>query len=186
MTNTTTRPASDKQRDFIAKLITERVLDDAERARIETALAYDTLDVAAASETIGALLKAPRRSAATKNPAGQALLARIPKSRYAIGEAELSGSSVEVNNDLLFIEVREYRGTLYMRRLHGAPGSFTRTKLSAEQVKDIVDIVATDPYKYARLFGEHHTCCGSCGAELTDERSRELKLGPECRKKFGL
>lgn len=182
---TTTRPASDKQREFIASLLTERVVDTDERTRIETALAHDTLDVADASATITALMRAPRAKAATKNPAGQALLASIPKSRYAIGEVELTGSSITVNNDLLFVEVREYMGTLYMRQLHGAPGSFTRSKLTAEQVRDIVGIIATDPYKYTRLFGEHHTCCGSCGAELTDERSRKLQLGPECRKKFG-
>lgn len=182
---TITRPASDKQREFIASLLAERVVDADERTRIETALAHDTLDVAGASTTITALMRAPRAKAVTKNPAGQALLGSIPKSRYAIGLVDLTGSSVTINNDLLFVEVREYMGTLYMRQLHGAPGSFTRSKLTTEQVRDIVGIIATDPYKYTRLFGEHYACCGSCGAELTDERSRELQLGPECRKKFG-
>lgn len=183
--STITRPASDKQRDFIARLLTERVVDAGLRAQLETALAHDTIDIAEASKVITKLMSAPRTKAVTNNPAGQALLASIPKSRYAIGEVDLTGSSITVNNDLLFVEVREYMGTLYMRRLHGAPGAFTRSKLTMEQVRDIVGIIATDPYKYTRLFGQHHTCCGSCGAELTDERSRELQLGPECRKKFG-
>jgi hypothetical protein len=53
-------------------------------------------------------------------------------------------------------------------------------------IKAIVETIEYDPYKYARLFGEHYTCCGSCGAPLTDNKSRELMLGPECRKKFSL
>jgi hypothetical protein len=48
-----------------------------------------------------------------------------------------------------------------------------------------MNIISQDPYKYAKIFGQHYSCCGSCGAELTDPVSRELQLGPECRKKFG-
>jgi hypothetical protein len=74
---------------------------------------------------------------------------------------------------------------LYIRQLHGAPGSFNRSKLTADGVRAVVGTIKLDPYRYAKLFGTHYTCCGSCGAALTDERSREIQLGPECRKKFG-
>jgi len=177
---TTTRPASDKQRDFIAKLITERVLDDAERARIETALTYDTLDVAAASETIGALLKAPKRTAATKNPAGQALLASIPKSRYAIGEVELTGSSIQVNNDLLFVEVREYMGTLYMRRLHGAPVMASDLRASACLV--LAGLAAEGETQISRVYhldrgySNMERVLTALGAQI--ERCKETKAEP--------
>jgi hypothetical protein len=181
---TTTFPASDKQRGFIASLLTERAVDPTFRATTEHALAHDTLTSKDASGVIATLLALPR-TAAVKSNALREVLATIPKSRYAIGVTDLIGTSVTTNNDIVFVEVREYRGTLYMRQLHGAPGSFNRSKLTVQQVKDLVSVIATDPYRYARAFGEHYTCCGSCGAELTDERSRELQLGPECRKKFG-
>lgn len=183
----TTFPASDKQRGFIASLLAERAVDPAYRAATEQALAHDTLSSKAASGVITTLLALPRNSA-VKTGGGSGLrevLATIPKSRYAVSVTDLSGTSVTTNNDLVFLEVREYRGTLYMRQLHGAPGGFTRSKFTVQQVKDLVSVIAADPYKYARAFGEHYACCGSCGAELTDERSRELQLGPECRKKFG-
>jgi hypothetical protein len=97
---------------------------------------------------------------------------------------ELTDADDSFSGDLAFFEVREYMSTLYMRQLHGAPGRFNRSKLSAASVKAIIGIIAADPYRYTRMFGEHYACCGSCGAELTDQRSRELQLGPECRKKF--
>jgi hypothetical protein len=86
---------------------------------------------------------------------------------------------------LLFLEIREYMGNLYMRRLTGAVGGFTRHKVPSKDSVAIMNIIAQDPYKYAKIFGQHYSCCGSCGAELTDPVSRDLQLGPECRKKFG-
>jgi hypothetical protein len=74
---------------------------------------------------------------------------------------------------------------LYMRRLTGSVGGFTRWKVANDDAVTLVNIIAQDPYKYTKIFGQHYSCCGSCGAELTDPISRELQLGPECRKKFG-
>jgi hypothetical protein len=76
-------------------------------------------------------------------------------------------------------------GNLYMRRLHGSLGGFTRVRMANSDAITVVETIARNPYKYARIFGEIYSCCGSCGAELTDPKSRELQLGPECRKKFG-
>jgi hypothetical protein len=83
------------------------------------------------------------------------------------------------------VEIREYMGNLYMRRLTGSVGGFTRWKVSNKDSIALSEIIGRDPYRYAKMFGQHYSCCGSCGAELTDPKSRELQLGPECRKKFG-
>jgi hypothetical protein len=112
----------------------------------------------------------------------------MPKSKYAIPVDELDIAPLQgtpLTGDLLFVEVREYEKVLYMRRLTGSVGGFNRDKMPAGDVKIIADIIAANPYKYARLFGEHYACCGKCGAELTDPTSRSLFLGPECRKAFG-
>ena len=35
-------------------------------------------------------------------------------------------------------------------------------------------------YQAAKTFGEIYSVCGRCGAELTDDTSREHKFGPIC------
>lgn len=178
--------ASEKQISFVCDLLDKREVPAETADVIVEAIANEAYTKAMASADIDAFLKLPKRASATKSGM-QALLASVPKSKYAIPveELELTDADDEFRGDLVFLELKEYMGTLYMRQLHGAPGSFNRSRLSMASVKAIIGILATDPYGYAKIFGEHYACCGSCGAELTDPRSRELQLGPECRKKFG-
>ena len=179
-------PASEKQINFVCDLLDKREVPADIVETITDAMADGAYTKAMASADIDAFLKLPKRASATKSGM-QALLASVPKSKYAIPTdvLEFTEADDDFRGDLVFIEIKEYMSTLYMRQLHGAPGSFNRSKLSTASVKAIVGIIATDPYGYTRLFGERYTCCGSCGAELTDPVSRELMLGPECRKKFG-
>lgn len=175
--------ATPKQISFVRDLLATREVDAATAEHIEDTISAGHYTKSHASEDINAFLKLPTRAKATGGM--QTLLASVPKSKYAIPADELELSSVKVANDLLFVEIKEYMNTLYIRTLHGAPGAFNRGKLTAEQTKEVITILSVDPYKYTQLFGKHYSCCGSCGAELTDARSRELQLGPECRKKFG-
>jgi hypothetical protein len=178
-------PASEKQVSFVRDLIAGREVEADLAAGILEHIEAGTYDKRSASSDIDAFLKLPKRAKATGGM--QALLARVPKSKYAVPTLEFEATTADevFPGDLVFIEVKEYMSTLYARQLHGAPGDFTRSKLSASAVKALVEIIERDPYKYVKLFGDHYTCCGSCGAVLTDEKSRELMLGPECRKKFG-
>jgi hypothetical protein len=114
-------------------------------------------------------------------------LSSVQKSFYALPTSELFLDVMDekISGDLLFVQVREYEKTLYLRRLHGSVGGFTRTKMSRKDSLIILRKIAEDSYKYSRAFGEHYQCCGKCGAELTDAQSRKLMLGPTCRKVFG-
>lgn len=178
--------ATEKQVSFIQDLIAKREVDPEQASECTELIEVGELTKRQAGAYIDAFLAAPKRATATRS-SFQALLASIPKSRYAIptDELEVTDADDDFRGDLVFLELKEYMGTLYMRQLHGAPGSFNRSKLTATSIRAIVEIISGDPYAYAKLFGDHYTCCGSCGAELTDERSRALMLGPECRKKFG-
>lgn len=189
MTNDTTTkyPASEKQISFVTDLLAKREVDAGTLERITDAIADGAYDKVTASRDIDALLSAPSRKVAGKSPM-QTLLASVPKSKYAVPVTELAGNDAEDDfkgTDIVFLEIKEFMSTLYARRLHGAPGHFSRSQMTAAQVKALVELISSDPYKYTKLFGDHYTCCGSCGAPLTDARSRELMLGPECRKKFG-
>jgi hypothetical protein len=191
MTTTTTavvNPASEKQVAFIISLLAERDIDEVSEAMIRMHL--PTLTKKQASGFIDILLAAPKSETkvlAGKKAGIQEALSKAPKSKYAIpaDELDIVLTDTPVTGDLLFIEIREYMDNLYMRRLTGSVGGFTRWKVPNEDAVMIMNIISQDPYKYTKLFGEHYSCCGSCGAELTDPISRELQLGPECRKKFG-
>jgi hypothetical protein len=184
-------PASEKQITFINQLLDSRQVptnDPVLKAfTVDRFSALSTVSKRSASAVISALLGLPKL--ATPAAASlQEVLARVPKAKYAIPTDEIDIAPLTgtpLTGDLLFIEVREYEKTLYMRRLTGAPGSFNRDKVPHADVLIIIDLIAKDPYKYTRLFGENYACCGKCGAELTDPTSRSLFLGPECRKAFG-
>lgn len=188
---TTTFPASDKQITFINELLDSRQLpagDPIIQPFLDDRFTMlSTVNKRTASAVISLLLGLPKVVKADEASL-QALLSRVPKAKYAIPVDELDIAPLTgtpLTGDLLFIEVREYHDVLYMRRLTGAPGAFNRDKMPAGDVKIIVDLIATHPYKYTRLFGENYSCCGKCGAELTDPQSRAFFLGPECRKAFG-
>jgi hypothetical protein len=182
-------PASEKQQAFIMVLVEDRVCD---RDAILNDLPFTTKKDA--SRIIENLLAAPKKARPARPAAmrgGNPNVADMIKSKYAVPTSELAMFSDLIGldamkGDLLFIEVKEYRGTIYMRRLQGAPGSFLRLRLPREAEDALAAHIKIDAYRYTRLFGEHYRCCGKCGAELTDEKSRALMLGPDCRKAFGL
>lgn len=141
-----------------------------------------------ASVLIDKLLNSPFKKVVKENDALSEALSALPVANYAIPMATMQLDFLEenVNSDHLFVSVREFKGRKYLRRLHGSVGSFTRTKMSKEDSLQIVQIITQDPYHFTKVFGEHYKCCGKCGADLTDDKSRELMLGPVCRKAFNL
>jgi hypothetical protein len=114
-------------------------------------------------------------------------LQTVPKSKYAIPVSELMLDFMKkpVHGDLVFLEIKEYMKRLQMNKLFGSVGAFTRVRPDVEDALAFIRVIQKDPYKYARTFAEHYKCCGKCGADLTDPRSRELMLGPDCRRAFG-
>jgi hypothetical protein len=191
-------PATEKQIKFLDDLVAKREIPTTLSAEYLSAKA--TLDVAKASQLISQFLGFPRievKTALAEKPAVDAksalwaelfeALSTIPQSKYAVPVSELMTDFLKkpVHGDLVFLEVKEYMKRIYIKQLFGSVGAFTRVRTDVEDALAFVRIIQRDPYKYARLFGEHYKCCGKCGAELTDPISRELMLGPWCRKAFG-
>lgn len=183
------RPASQKQIDFIAKLRAERFMGAFSITRLDKELA-EGLSTRQATYWIEDLLSSKKLTPAVPGPVGNRAvieaLEDVELSKYAVPAHTLMIPGVEVKGDLLFLEVRRYRETTYMRRLHGAPGRFQRTRFTPSQTIALAAVIKGKHVEFARLFGEHYTCCGRCGAPLTDQKSRESFLGPECRKVFGV
>lgn len=183
------KAASTKQLDFIAKLRTERTLPTYQE-RSYTSESAAGLTSKQASYWINELLSTKPNVLPAPGPVGNRqvieALEDVELSKYAVPARLLMIPGLEVKGDLLFLEVRRFKETTYMRRLHGAPGRFQRTRLTPSQTIALAAVIKGKHVEFARLFGEHYTCCGRCGAELTDQRSREVFLGPECRKVFGV
>lgn len=184
--------ATPAQVSFIKDLIEAKNVGETGRAKIVLRqIEEGKLDKKEASKIIDELKVLPVQKTFTPKGAAattmQELLALVPKSKYAISMDELDLALEEtVNGDTIFVEIKEYMNSLYIRRLHGSVGGFTRTKLSFNDARAIVAVLKKEPVKYVQLFGELHKCCGKCGADLTDEISRALKIGPKCRQTFGI
>ena len=192
MTTVRGEPATVKQIDFLKDLIETKQMTDAERALYTKELPAITKKTA--SIAISALIRAPKRvvvpelafGVPVKNELALAL-SSVPKSKYAIASDEIDPMFFDgrLTNDLIFFEVREYENRLYMKKLTGSVGDFTRTRMTPRDQLIILNIIKENPEKYARAFGEHFSCCGCCGAVLTDQVSREIQFGPTCRQYFG-
>jgi Family of unknown function (DUF6011) len=189
----TTYPASEKQLSFLTTLLAERDVP----AELRSALSdTTTLTSKEASASITKLLTLPRAPKVVVTEDGPSPLAQyiealagVEKSFYAVPVSEVKFALTATqtgDNDLIFFEVREYLKRRFARRVHGAPGGFTRSKFTIGDAITLLKWVARDPQHYAELFAEKHEVCGKCGADLTDPVSRELRFGPECRKAFGL
>lgn len=206
--------ASPKQRDLVTSLLMDLKADETTRLQVLGVLADPQASPARGgpiSKLIDGLIdEKNRRSKAAATPAASTSATapvhpgrgkvnelirdlEVPCAMYAIPTAALPShlAALAPNNDHLFVVVDEFKETRYVKQLHGSPGSFSRTALNPDGGPDMrMDVVraikAADPYTATALFSTLYSCCGKCGAELTDPTSRHLKLGPTCRKAFGL
>jgi hypothetical protein len=185
--------ATDRQVSYLTSLLSTRIVPTDILATVAAGVA--ALPRQTVSTIIDTLVRAPYAPRTTPAPAPapatselRTALENIPKSKYALPAGHTHGATTDLNitNDLLFLEVREYRGTLYMRQLHGAPGGFYRTRISTRDAIALATLIATRPVEYIQKFGQHYTCCGKCGADLTDAASRARVLGPECARQLGV
>lgn len=183
--------ATERQVAFINSLASERVVPAGLAETLKRGAQF--LTRAGASQAIETLLAQPRatRVAFEDSPEraeARELLEALPKSKYAIPAFHLEGALADykLEGDLLFLEIREYRNVRYLRRLTGSVGDFTRSRLSVRDALAVLRVLSGGAREYIRLFGEHFTCCGRCGAPLTTDRSRELYLGPDCAKMLGV
>jgi hypothetical protein len=172
----TTSFATERQMAFIRNLVAERGVAPVD---------FAGMTVREASAQIEQLLATPKKSSVVRF---SDVLSTLPKSKYALPYQLVAPVFTESNfdNDYLFVEVREYRGTTYMRKLHGSLGDFVRTRFTRDEEQSLFNILKENPVEYIQKFGEVFSCCGKCGASLTDEASRARLLGPDCARSLGV
>jgi hypothetical protein len=176
---------TDRQKSFIASLVEEREVSP----EIQEALNASAVSKREASRIIDTLLNAPRVGPVfrSRNPIVERLES-LPLSKYAISMNEIAPvlSDGAIHGEYLFVEIRKYMERTYLRRLSGSPGDFMRSRMSNEDTLAVCDVLDSDPLTYIQTFGRIYTCCGKCGAPLTDDVSRARVLGPECARQLGV
>lgn len=198
MTNTT-YPATLKQLNFVHTLTSERDLNTNPelKERIRVAFLNGKVSSRQASEFINSLMATPRipkpvyrgvepRDARLKELLD--VLTEVPNAKYALPAAGLRQALVGDwgQNDLIFLQVREYRKEKRFFRLSGAPGHFNRLRVNLTDALTLAKVIKADPLQHTQRYAKHYRVCGRCDAELTDEVSRAYSLGPTCRKAFGI
>lgn len=187
-----TNLASTKQITFINSLMEERDIAPQTLADIKRTVSDAGFTSREASQIITSLLNLPRKP----KPEGyvermrreeQEMFEGAENSYYAVPAAVIGLlPAFERVRGLAFFRIYTYKGRRYLRMLHGAPGDFRTTRLSQDNQRAVLSLLIGHHVEYARLFGENFERCGRCAAPLTDEKSRELHVGPECRKVWGL
>lgn len=126
-------------------------------------------------------------AADTKTPdswaAAQALVDQLPGGNYAI-------PSITGTNDLTFFRIVVNQGRVnpankgrkYFRHIVGGHNPDDMKVSPAFVIKAVEAAKAVGPAQAQALYGRTFTICGRCGRQLTDEYSRQVGIGPECRK----
>ena len=126
-------------------------------------------------------------SAPATRPQAKGLLAeyvstvkQIPDGFYAL--------PLKNSDDVNFFEVRTEGNRNWVYRLHGAPGDFRRDRMSYQLMLFAAQHIlgSGGGRDAAILFGKKTNVCGRCNSPLTKQESRDLGLGPTCKRAYGL
>ena len=189
-----TYTATEPQKKFLADLLGHREVPL--NLASEIASVWNTMTKKDASVYIDMLKPLPIRkpkvifedSGEKKvNPLHEAL-GNLPTAKYAV-PSYIVDNAVDTfvpHGDIVFFEVKTYMGTPYLRNLVGGYQDFAKNKLTWADSLAVAEVLASNPVAYIQKFGEVFTCCGKCSSPLTDEKSRAMFLGPDCRKMLGL
>lgn len=106
----------------------------------------------------------------------------VPAGHYAV-------VSATGNNDLDFYRVDRptegrWAGYVFVKRVIG--GHPDQPVCGSERVNALVRIEQAGVHDAAHRYGQELGRCYRCNRHLTDETSRELSIGPECRSKAGV
>lgn len=147
------KPASDKQVAFLTSLVSERVF--------EGAVDFATLTSAGASDLIGQLLNAPRKS----SPASP----RITE----------EGVYQTADGEIYRVQASRESGNLYAKRLNVFEGGFEYEQGAVRKLSPS-DRLSVEQ---AKALGVQYGFCVVCGILLTDPKSVQQGIGPVCIKR---
>lgn len=172
----TGRPASQKQVDFIEKLLAEKNTAGTKYAGRTQAPA--SLTGVQAHDAIEDLLKLPRRVTEQRS---YEPLPDVHEGRYALD----FGPGAEGNQIRFYIVDRptegRWAGRTFVKRLQ----SDEAIRCSFAETKDVLNRIVGHEQEAMERFGRETETCGHCGRRLTNDESRQRGIGPVCAAKMG-
>lgn len=111
-------------------------------------------------------------------------LDHLPVSKYAVEEQYQDDNGL-LNVELVFCEVREWKGRRYFRVLIGAPGDWRRERVTYPRQQQLVRLIEQATSKEAALrYSREFTRCAACESPLSDPESRARGFGPVCWQRY--
>lgn len=166
------RPASDRQREFVRQLLTERQgipAAEAIRAELNEAREARQLTFTFVSHVIDRLLHISVPSV------------DVPEGRYALPSDD---------GHYVFWKVdRPTQGTwagyTFVNQLIGSVGDWTEQRTNKAVAKSVLARIADDVEEAARMFGIKAKACGYCASPLSNIQSRAAGYGETCANNHG-
>ena len=190
-TMTTDKP-TDRQIAFLLDLIVDREVDAGKNATETTIALTKWLATPRSKKDVSRLidkaLASPKRAKpapAAAKPTAVVVPDSVPNLKFAL-RSELLTSIPESwkRQEFVFVEVKNFHGKRVFRRLLGAPGAFSRYPVSREVARELVGHLSNQKVALdaSTAFAELYSVCKRCAAELTDDHSRLVRMGPVCEK----
>lgn len=171
------------QEKYIRDLLAGRVMEDSARAKAEEMLEAG-LSKSLASEWINRLKELPRASSQYARIREE--LPDVADGRYAIQHPEVT------EGVLKFYKVKKptegrWAGFVFLDAGRGGNhGDLQWTAIKdVSYKKQVLELINQNPREAGERFGREVGACYNCGRSLTDETSRALGIGPDCRGRLG-
>jgi hypothetical protein len=110
-----------------------------------------------------------------------ALAATVPVGMYALPRREDATNAAQPT---YHFRVHAFRGGHRIVMVTGGVGAFVEIPMKVNWQWVALKKIAADPKAAAIRFGLETGTCGRCGSPLTNAKSREYGLGPDCRKAY--
>lgn len=184
--HSTVAPATGPQLGLIAKLRDEKKLDAAGVAWINERLSNGSFTKASARKTIDRLLVLDPKVAkgAKRHPANDATIPAadiVPEGRYAVPTED------GALNKLAFYKVDrptegKWAGYVFVKLMLSDNEQRMSKAAGAAILAKIAQVGAANA---SAAYGREFKHCGVCGRGLTNDESRKVGIGPDCRAKLG-
>lgn len=198
---------TEPQADFIAGLLRDRDIPSDARAQINARLSdrsqpgfpFGNVTKFRASDWIGRLKKAPKRTGATggggsRYPVSFQTLeldggkvtevgfvqvgdTAVPQGKYALDTSANDRFKNDVTFFNLFCFVADSGDRAYSLKMYV---SDDLVKFPNSLQSEVLKVIAADPAAASALYGQHKKRCGICNRKLTNDVSRERGIGPVC------
>jgi hypothetical protein len=175
---------TDKQLSFFHALVKGKQLTDDQRQKLLASLpALDKRSITTTIQWLVGLPWVPRPfipRPANRSNVPPDVKACLKEGYYAINDP--------TDSVLKFYQVQtpkngKWEGFVFLKQVSGENKFGVKDRVERER---IFGLIAKDPLEALKRFGREIGRCGHCSKQLTDQESRDIGIGPVCRKVLGV